>query len=258
MTWPKSIEQWRRFVLWECKDIPPDLVLAIIQNESGGVVGAPGRNKTQCGQVPTITGEPREICRAYGLMQTIPATVQTYNQAQSDPARRATLEDLGGRDERAARLQIAIGCFYLAFVNHFLHKNFPEAAPAPTLAEAKPDQVRFALAGYAVGHNEIGEKLETLAKAGRPLTFANLKKYFPNWGRNQAGRWINRPLFYAQRVGDRYQANKTASYTGGPAGHLAARVKDKIGGGGVVVALALAAFGGWKYYQNRKAENENT
>lgn len=235
--------------------MPPDLVLAVIQNESGGIPGAPGRGRTRCGMVPTLDGGQVEICRAFGLMQTIPATVDGYNKRQTDPDRIATIEDISGTDERAARLQIAIGCHYLAGVNHYLNQNYPQAAPAASLAEAGGDQVRFVLAGYAVGHGAIGEKLAALAAAGRPMTFAALKSTFPNWGQNAAGEWINRPLYYAERVGNKYQNNRSNSYTGGRAGALAARVKERIGGGGFALLAAAGLWAGWKFYERRRHEN---
>jgi len=244
MQWPPKIERLQNAVRWECKDIPPDLVLAIIKHESGGTIGRPGGVKTKCGNVPTVNGGLKKVCRAYGLMQVIPSTVNYYNSQQSDPNDRATFEDISGKDERAARMQIKLGCFYLAFANHFLNKTYPVDFPAVSLSTAKPDQVKAVLAAYAVGHGAIQKKLNALQEQNRKLTFSNLEKYFPDWGKNKSGEWINRPLHYARVVNKWYQADHTQSPGTTVDPGLMARTKQaaKKGGWLIVPLLGYLAY----------------
>lgn len=248
MAWQKRIEQWRPFVSWECKDIPPDLVLAVIRNESNGVAGlAAGRASKSRDYIPTVDGGQRYVDRAYGLMQTVPVTVLGYNKHEQakpgfDPITLATWEDISGTDERAARIQIRAGCYYLALANHLIHQAHPEAAPAASLSSASLDQIRIVLTGYAVGAGATIEKLNQLAEQGKPLTFASLATSFPDWGGKH-----NRPIYYANKVSGYYTENKNGSYTGKEPGGLLARLKGKNGTGFIVLpVLAALAFAYWR------------
>lgn len=225
MQWPPKIERLRTATTWECKDIPPDLILAIIKHESNGTIGRPGGVNTKCGNVPTVNGGVKKVCKAFGLMQVIPSTVAYYNSQQSNPNNKATFEDISGTDERAARIQIKIGCFYLAFANHFIHKLYPLDFPAFSLSSATPDQIKVALTAYAVGHGALKQKLDALKDEKRKLSFDNLKKYFPTWGQNKAGKWINRPLHYANVVNKWFQSDHTQTGSPGQSTGLMARTK---------------------------------
>lgn len=250
MSWPPKIERLRQFVVWECKDIPPDLVLAIIKHESGGVPGIAARVKCKCGPLPDVNGNQVEVCNALGLMQTIPATIDWYNQtAEADKV--ATIEDMTGSDERAIRLQIRIGCKFLAHCNRYLHKRFPETVPEASLANAADDQIRLVLTGYAVGNGATAEKMQTAKEQNYSPTFANIQRLFPKWGQNAAGKWINRPLKYAGDVTTMFKANRSGSYSGTRASDLVARVKTAPKGGMIALAFLLAAAG-WavnRYYK---------
>jgi soluble lytic murein transglycosylase-like protein len=248
MAWKKRIEKWRPFVSWECKDIPPDLVLAVIRNESNGVAGLPaGVASKSKDYLPTASGGEHYVDRAYGLMQTVPATVLGYNQHEQskpnfDPVTLATWEDISGTDERAARIQIRAGCYYLALANHLIHKAHPEAAPAASLSEAKPDQIRIVLTAYAVGAGATIKKLDQLKAEGKAATFSNLAASFPNWGGKS-----NRPIYYANKVSGYYEENKTGSYTGSKPGGLLARIGGKNGTGFVILPIiAGLAFAYWR------------
>lgn len=246
--WPEHIEALRTWVLWECRDIPPDLVLAVIQNESNGAPGIQGRGKTRAGKLPDVNGNFVELCHAMGLMQTIPATVIWYNETADDPA---TVDDMEGEDERAARLQIRVGCRYLAFVNHYLHKKNASACPAASLADANDDQIKFVLCGYAVGHGAITEKLSELQRQKIPATWSNIKKYYPTWGQKN-GKWINRPVQYAERVFDNYRAHKQGSYEIPVPTPLGARIAGKLTSSrGILAAVLILGGAGYlidKYY----------
>ena len=108
--WSNKIESLRDFVVCECRDIPPDLVLAIIRHESGGIIGVRGKGKIRSpGILRDVNGNAHKIDVALGLMQCIPAVINGYNSG-APAAETATLEDMTGNDDRAARLQIRIGC----------------------------------------------------------------------------------------------------------------------------------------------------
>ena len=256
MTWNKRIESLRPIVLWECKDIPPDLVLSIIQHESAGIIGRRGSGRTKCGKLKDVNGQEHEICTALGLMQTIPATINGYNNKKTG-ADFATLEDMIGSDERAARMQIRIGCNYLATVNHYLHKHFPAACAALSLANATTDQIGIVLTGYAVGHGNTAKHLQKLIDQNVQPTFENLKMHFPDWGKNAAGKWINRPLLYASVVLENFDKNKGGSYDTTSPGGLVQRTVGKMNKtqGGLAIVLLLAGAG-WlinRYYTRPKA-----
>lgn len=244
MTWNKRVESLRPVVLWECRDIPPDLVLSIIQHESGGIPGRIGSGRVKCGKLIDIKGNEHEICHALGLMQTIPATINGYNRNTAGNEL-ATIEDMTGTDERAKRLQIRIGCRFLALVNRYLHDKFPAACPAVSLADAKPDQTGIVLTGYAVGHGRTEKKLQDLIDRNIRPTFQNLKKQFPGWGQNQAGKWINRPIQYADVVLKNFDKNRGGSYDETSPGAIARRTVGNMNKGqaGIAVILLLAGAG---------------
>jgi len=249
MKWPPKIERFRKYVLWECKDIPPDLILAIIQNESGGQPGIAGRRGTKCGPLPSVNGGTRDVCQAYGLMQIHPHTVASWNEKGDEVA---FIEDMEGNDERAIRLQIRIGCWYLARCVAGLHRWDSSAFPSISSINATEDQVRLALIGYAVGLGAVLKKLKQLKAANRPLTYNEIVKTFPDWGKNKQGKWINRPLFYANKVFTKFRnhaGNAGGSSTQAPT--LAQRAKKAMEGGGwlLLPVLGLAA---WKAYEQRK------
>jgi len=190
-----------------------------------------------------------KVCNALGLMQVIPVTVAWYNEGLPE-AERATIEDMTGTDERAIRLQIRSGCKFLAHVNNYLHQRFPETMPERSLANATDDQIKLVLAGYAVGNGAVAEKMQQAKDEGYSPTFANLKRLFPTWGQNASGKWINRPLTYADNTITNFKANRSGSFTGTKAGDLIARLKTGNKGGYFALALCLTAAG-WavnRYY----------
>lgn len=256
MSWPPKIEKLRKYVVWECKDIPPDLVLAIIKHESGGTPGRRGTVHTKNGTLVDVCGNEQIWNIALGLMQTIPGTIESFNSNKSG-AGFATVEDVTGNDERAIRMQIRIGCAYLATANHILHNAFPDTCPASSLSEASDDQIKLVLTGYAVGAGRTMKKMKQAKQEGYSPTFANIKKLFPKWGQNAEGKWINRPLKFAQDVMPNYKANRGGSFTGTRAGDLIARAKNCVsspaGSAGGMIALAvLLTAAGWavnRYYK---------
>lgn len=258
MGWPAKIERLRKYVEWECKDIPPDLVLAIIKHESGGNPGILAKVKCKCGMMPTTSGDEINVCNAMGLMQVIPGTVDFYNRS-AEEKEIATFEDMTGKDDRAIRLQIRTGCKFLAFANAYLHRHFPATVPEKSLANASDDQISLALTAYAVGNGATAKKMHALVDRNETPTFKNIKRLFPDWGRNSSGKWINRPLKYATVVVSNFKANRSGSYTGSKAGDIVARASNAVSDnkGGVLALVLCLTAAGWAvnhYYSQRRGD----
>lgn len=244
MKWGDQIESLRPVVIWECKDIPPDLVLAVIQHESGGKTGTTGKGKTRCGELPDVHGNKHELCHATGLMQAIPATVAWYNDTAPDD-QKATIEDMIGTDERAARLQIRIGCKFLAYVNHYLHNRFPVVCPAASLSQASDDQISLVLTGYAVGHGATAQKIQALLDAGKKADFNAVKNANPNWGK-KGDVWLNRPIQYAQAVMAQFIKHRGGSYDISKPGELVRRTVGRFTEGkGALAAILFIGGAAW-------------
>lgn len=211
MGWPSHIERWRDYVVWESKDIPTDLMLSIIAHESNGQSGIKSHAETRAAELPTDRGETITVNHAMGLTQVIPAHIQAWNQ-HKEP--KITVEDMTGKDERSARLQIRLGssifASYVAKLNSYDPYTFPGTSPST----ATPEQFRLALVAYAIGPGRTGgergliPKLEQLKAQGKPQTLAALAENFPKWGYSEEqNRWINKPLQAAQTVWSNYQQN---------------------------------------------------
>ena len=215
-----------------------------MQHESGGVPGREGGVGTKCGMLPTASGGQVEICRALGLMQIHPRTVASWNEHGNETA---FVEDMTGDDERAIRLQIRIGCWYLAACVAGLHKYYSKSFPAVSASQADQNQIQCALIGYAVGLGALRQKLDQLKEENKPLTYEQLVKSFPNWGKSQkTGKWINRPLHYAAVVWDQYAKNATGDTLSTTPPGLVARIgKAWNGGGWLLVPIAAAVLASW-------------
>jgi hypothetical protein len=257
MSWPKRVESLRQYVAWECKDVPPDLVLAIIKHESAGYVGRIAGVACKKGTLKDINGHDHVLNHAMGLMQTIPATVNWYNES-ADGDQKATVEDMTGADARAARMQIRIGCKFLAFANAYLHRKMPEAAPAKSLADAKDDQIALVVTAFAVGHGATLKKLRAVKQAGKRPSFWQIQKLFPNWGKSaKTGKWINRPITFANVILKWYNANKKGSYNISTGVDLAKRAVENVDKNGAFLAVLIVAGAGWamnKYFTTRRRD----
>lgn len=245
MSWPPNIEKYRTYVEWECKDLPPDLMLAVIQHESGGVAGAIGKGETKWGSIPSTNSQSGKVNvnHALGLCQVIPPNVESWNENPNNET--VYLEDMTGTDERAIRLQIRLGCWIMASGFHGLSKFYPENFVSSG-KDSNANEIRLALVAYAIGIGALKEKLDQLKAEGKALTYEQLAESFPDWGKSSSGKWVNRPLFYARNVWDKY-----AEATGGtktPASSKVGKVWAK--GGWIVVPLAMAFI--WAFVKREK------
>jgi hypothetical protein len=231
MTWPQHIERWRQFANWESKDIPTDLILAIIDHESGGRAGIKSQANTKSAAVPMDSGETVTVNNALGLMQILPAHIAAWNEHKTP---KITLEDMTGNDERAARLQIRIGSSIFASYVQKLHQFDPVEFPGDSPGKATPDQLSLALVAYAIGPGKKGgekgliPKLEQLRAQRKPLTLESLRTTFPKWGYSERkARWINRPVQAAKTVWTDYIEHASSASPTAPTGHprtLAAKI----------------------------------
>ena len=212
MAWAPNIEQWRKFAIWEGRDIPADLMLAIIAAESGGIAGRLSQGTTKATEIPKTDGSKVTFNHAMGLAQVIPSVVKGWNNAFKD---KAFFEDMTGTSERAARLQIRLGAWVYASGVRALHNWDPLAFPGASPGNATPEQLKLALIAYGIGPGAPGgekgliPKLEKLKAANRPLTVEALQAAFPKWGYStDKEAWINRPVFGALKKWNLFQTNK--------------------------------------------------
>jgi len=199
MTLLPTVEALRAWAGWECRDIPLDLVLSIIQRESGGHVGIKGGIVKQPVELPTDKGAKQLFALEAGLMQTIPAVVEMYNKTQSPTI---TIEDLIGHDERAARQQIRVGCWFFALIVAKLHKFDPVRFPGASPGNATEQQLQLALAGYNAGWGALENALSILKQLRQPLTAKAIYKRFATQG-------IGKGAQYSMRVWRLYKNSNT-------------------------------------------------
>lgn len=193
-------------MIWECSDIPPNLVLAIINHESGGIIGRPSEEKNKAYEVLNDAGEMVTQSHAYGLMQCSPGLLRTYQDRGLSP--KITLDDLKGKDDRAARTQIKLGCWYFAHQVRALHQYDPKIFSGQSPGTASDEQLKLALMSYAAGwggKSEPGAKglkprLDELRHLGLPLTAASIGQQFPTWGQKKKGGWFIRPNHFAKTI----------------------------------------------------------
>jgi len=147
-----------------------EVVRGVIQIESGGV---PGITNQQSG--------------ASGLMQVMPITLKSYNNA--NPDRKYTLIQM--RSGTNGRAQIDVGMWVLG---HYWRRA--NSYLSRTLDKIPIDQlVRIADLYYAAGPGKVEPKLDTI----EPKTYDNLKSAFPNF----------QPFVHADKLWNLIQYQKT-------------------------------------------------
>jgi hypothetical protein len=240
--WRKQVEQWRKYVIWENRGFPVDLILSIIDHESGGHAGRRAAVACKPGELAKVDGSKVTLNHAYGLMQVIPSTVAWYNQIH--PSEPAYVEDIKGTGERASRLQIRIGVWLLAHNLRQLFNLDPVSFPGQNASSATPDQIMSALVAYAIGLGALKQRLEILKSEGRALTLNSLGERFPLWGYSQAqDRWINRPVQYAGVVWRNFERNKgTGTEISEPDKPISEVVKKKVTEYSVPILILLGLW----------------
>lgn len=199
MLWPPRVERHRERVQWESRGFQPDLILAIIKKESGGVIGKKAGLTCKPWEIPTTSGGMITYNRALGLMQVVPRTIAGYNNRHPDAL--VYYEQMSGKTEADARIQIRVGCDVLAIEIRNLHNYDGLAFPGTTPNNIDTNQLLCALLGYRMGFGSLTKKLNKLRDRGLALTYANIKNEFPNWGLNpDTGQWIHRPIHYTETI----------------------------------------------------------
>jgi len=204
MTWPAHIERLKPLVYDVCKDIPADLILAVIRRESNGVIGRVANSRTKlCRQLPTRQNTKKRVCHAMGLMQCVPVVVDDWNKSH---AQKVTVDDMTGKSSADGRIQIKIGCelfrTYLKNLNHYDSRQFPARSPA----NADSNQLQMSLFAYRMGYGALQKKLDILKREGKPLTYESMLRRFPRWGYDADNdRWVNRPVKYVTAIWTAYR-----------------------------------------------------
>ncbi len=158
------VERWRPAAQRQAGKLPVAWILATIQRESGGQPGARGH-----------AGD-------YGLMQTKPATISSYNAA--NPRTPVEMSEILGTSEADGEKQIAVGAWYLrrcaSAINELDSTRFPWPAASPT-----DDQIRYADLCYSAGVQGFLNYRTAALGAGVPDTFERLASFAPGVGRWQ-------------------------------------------------------------------------
>lgn len=199
MPWPPRIERFRQMVLWESQGLPPDLILAIVKQESGGFIGKKAGTTCKPWAIPNLGGGFIIYNRALGLMQVVPRTIAGYNNRH--PGAPVYFEQMSGETLTDARIQIRVGCDVLAKEVRNLHGYDSAAFPGSGPGDADINQLLCAILGYRMGFGALTKKLNKLKTMGLALTYENIKEQFPLWGYNQeSGNWVNRPIHYTETI----------------------------------------------------------
>lgn len=167
-------------------------ILALIQNESGGVPGISASLPTaKVIPLPTRAGKEVLADRALGLMQVIPANIEGYNE--HNPGQQVYYEDMAGKDYQSGYVQIVVG---LSIFWDAVKAMEQETGYSLFYGQdLNSDLLKLVLASYAWGSGRIRGKLNVLKDRGLNPTFENLKAEFPDLGKPE-----NQPLVFVQRV----------------------------------------------------------
>lgn len=252
MPWPNRIERWRQFVTWECKDVSPELVLAIIQKESNGVAGKIANSTCKPWPIPTIDGKNIIYDRALGLMQIVPRTIDGYNQ--DNPSNVVYYEEMKGTDERSARLQIRVGCYTYAKSVNRLHLFFPDVFLSATPKNATPEQLKLAIAGYRMGNPALKIKLDKLLEEGRPLTYEELQNRFPNWGGDTNRVYHYTSKVWANALNNGMMPGQPPDWQPGP--EIPGPPESQLAGAKGVPWLFVIGLGLWAYKKYREIKSD--
>lgn len=213
------VERWRSIVS-EVSDLPADLILAIIELESGGVAG-------RCSSA-----------NACGLMQVKPSVVETYNRSH----RPISFDRMRGHNTDDARAQIAIGSWFLEVQLKNAHRMDPARAPWPE-GPITPWQIHAADLAYARGPGAFQELRRRANAAGYPDDIDGWQTYRDRkWS-----TWTSENTFFHARAaallsregGTRKTARKALpeGFTKPPRPPRVAEEK----GAGLIAALAIGA-----------------
>jgi hypothetical protein len=166
------------------------VVMAIIDNESGGKIGIEAAHETRFSAIlQTRDGATKTVKKALGLMQVIPRNIADYATKYGT----VYYEDMVGTTAEAAAIQIKIGVHVLKTMINSMIGYLPSLkVTSPSL---DPDNLSFILMAYAIGQRPVQNMIQRLKMAAIPLTLANAEQAEPDLGKPQ-----NQPYFYAKKI----------------------------------------------------------
>lgn len=166
------------------------VVMAIIDNESGGTIGQIAGEETGISaSLPMKNGGYKTVKKALGLMQVIPINIEDYAKRFGP----VFYEDMTGTSIDAARIQIKIGCDVLRKMINSMIGYLP--AMKVTKPAMNPDNLGFILMAYAIGQRPVQNMIQRMKTASLPLTLAAAEESEPNLGKPK-----NRPYFFAKKI----------------------------------------------------------
>lgn len=248
MLWPPKVERHRERVQWEARGFDPDLLLAFIKQESGGVIGKKARATCRKGPIPLLNGGDIIYDRALGLMQIVPRTIASYNE--HNPT--VYFEQMSGKTLNDARIQIRVGTGVLASEIKTLNNFFPDEFPGRTPATIDTNQLLMTILAYRMGGPGLRKKLNKLKERGLALTYENIVQEFPLWGyrppneeTGEPGKWINRPIHYTDTIWEAalnhgFEPGSSPTFPPGPGPDT--EIAGTGGGLGVLLAVGLALY----------------
>jgi len=159
------VEKWRTIAQQEINNagvpLPVEHILAIIQRESGGTVGALNPNGGDS-----------------GLMQVRPISLEEFNRNHD---RKYTIEQLRGKNNESAAIQIRVGLWILAYYLKLAYRYIKKRIGRVAL----DDLVKITDTFYASGPANARKKLDKVHP-----TWDQIKQKYPNWGRIQPAELI--------------------------------------------------------------------
>ena len=154
-----AVEKWREIAQKEINDsgvpLPVEHILAIIQRESGGTVGA----------LNPTGGDS-------GLMQVNPISLEEYNRNND---KKYPIAQLRQKTESSAAIQIRVGLWILAYYLKMAYRYLKRRLGYVAL----DDLIKITDTFYASGPKRSKKKLDRILQP----TWDNVKENFPNWGR---------------------------------------------------------------------------
>lgn len=186
-----DVLQWGNAVLDRIDPILAPFVLAIIENESGGVAGETANRPTAFSvPLPSSSGGEITTDRALGLMQTIPIVIDDYNATHDGGY---TYEDMIGTTYSSGIKQMNVGIW--TFLNNI---NAVERYLNQSLFmnnRLNENLLKLVLVSYSWGIGNLRNKLNVLKDLNLEPTYYNLKATFP-----ELGKPANQPLIFVDRI----------------------------------------------------------
>lgn len=154
----EKVKQWEPIVSEELSargvPLPNDLILRLIQKESGGKAGVVRKGGSDS-----------------GLMQVLPNTLKDFNKRNGT---NYTIEDLRGKDDASARIQIRVG---IGVISHYWRRAYRYMNDRGVQDINIDDLAHIADLFYRAGPGATMKQLDKLSS----LTWPTIDAAFPDW-----------------------------------------------------------------------------